>query len=195
MQGEILASPTRTKEMILIKQPIGVVALITPVSILFGFWIMFYTVTTCYCMALVGHTELYPASSCFVLYLSVKDCWYKAFAKIMTTVHVYGALIIHLLYFWFAHSPTELIKFQVSKVCIHFMPFVCKNDLEYSGAESLSKRLWWLCRTGFWFQVIFYGICGWQSGTGPGLFRLEYIRFAVIILLMFCTHSSTTLAV
>lgn len=28
--GEILASPTRTKEMILIKQPIGVVALITP---------------------------------------------------------------------------------------------------------------------------------------------------------------------
>jgi acyl-CoA reductase-like NAD-dependent aldehyde dehydrogenase len=32
MQGEILASPTHTKEMILIKQPIGVAALITPVS-------------------------------------------------------------------------------------------------------------------------------------------------------------------
>ena len=37
MQGEILASPARTKEMILIKQPIGVVALITPVSIMFRF--------------------------------------------------------------------------------------------------------------------------------------------------------------
>jgi acyl-CoA reductase-like NAD-dependent aldehyde dehydrogenase len=34
MQGEILASPSRTKEMILIKQPIGVAALITPVSML-----------------------------------------------------------------------------------------------------------------------------------------------------------------
>ena len=66
-QGEILASPTRTKEMILIKQPIGAVALITPVSRMFRFSIMFCTIITCYCVALVGHTESYILAN-LVLY-------------------------------------------------------------------------------------------------------------------------------
>ena len=84
---------------------------------------------------------------------------YNAVAKIMTTLYVYGALIIHLLHFRFAYcdsfslspslhmklmiySPLELIELQISAFCVRFMPFVCKNDLEYSGAESLLKSLW-----------------------------------------------------
>ena len=179
MQGEILASPTRTKEMILIKQPIGVVALITPVSILFGFWIMFCTVTTCYFMALVGHTELYPASSCFVLYLSVEDCWYNAFAKIMTTVHVYGALIIHLLHFWFAHSPMELIKFQ----CMH--PFYALCAEEWLGI--------------FWSRIlvekVMVTVQDWVSISGHFLWDLwstewHWDRFVLPRVHSFCCHNS-----
>ena len=117
--------------------------------------------------------EIYPASSCLTLYLSVEDYWYNAIAN-MIILYVYGALIIHLLHFWFErygsfslspslhiklniYSPMELIQFQISALCIHFMPFVCGNDLEYSGAESLLKRLWWLCRTGFDFRSVSMG--------------------------------------
>jgi hypothetical protein len=88
-----------------------------------------------------------------------RGCWYNANANIMITLYVCGALIIRLLHFSFAHydsfslspslhiklkiySPMELIEFQISALCIHFMLLVCQNDLEYSGAESLLKRLW-----------------------------------------------------
>jgi hypothetical protein len=56
MQGEILASPTRAKEMILIKQPIGVAALITPVSITLNILLSYGKDCCCVAQSTYGHT-------------------------------------------------------------------------------------------------------------------------------------------